>query len=88
MKYVKAESVLPQSLVEEIQKYVQGKTLYIPKTKAEHRKWGSRSGTRKIIDERNTEIKAAFSRGKTVNELAAEYYLSSETIKKIVYKKR
>ncbi|MCA0148419.1 MULTISPECIES: CD3324 family protein [Rossellomorea] len=87
MKYVKAESVLPQSLVKEIQKYVQGETLYIPKPKAEHRKWGSRSGSRRIIDERNANIKAAFSNGKPIQELACEYYLSSETIKKIVYKK-
>ncbi|MEI2663018.1 CD3324 family protein [Rossellomorea sp. LJF3] len=87
MKYVKAESVLPQSLVKEIQKYVQGETLYIPKPKAEYRKWGSRSGSRRIIDERNDEIKAAFSNGKSIHELAGEYHLSSETIKKIVYKK-
>ncbi|PFA67685.1 hypothetical protein CN378_09165 [Bacillus sp. AFS015802] len=88
MKYVKAEAVLPQSLVREIQKYVQGETLYIPKPKAEYRKWGSRSGSRRAIDERNAEIKAAFLHGKTIHELADEYYLSSETIKKIVYKKR
>ena len=87
MKYVKAESVLPQSLLKEIQKYVQGETLYIPKPKAEYRKWGSRSGSRRIIDERNENIKAAFSNGKRIQELACEYYLSSETIKKIVYKK-
>jgi Mor family transcriptional regulator len=88
MKYVKAESVLPQSLVREIQKYVQGETLYIPKPKSEYRKWGSRSGSRRIIDERNAGIKASFLNGKTIDELADEYYLSSETIKKIVYKKR
>ncbi|KPL58898.1 CD3324 family protein [Rossellomorea vietnamensis] len=88
MKYVKAESVLPQSLVKEIQKYVQGETLYIPKPKAEYRKWGSLSGSRRIIDERNAKIKSAFSNGKSIQKLAREYYLSSETIKKIVYKKR
>jgi Mor family transcriptional regulator len=87
MKYVKAESVLPQSLLKEIQKYVEGETLYIPKRKAEYRKWGSRSGSRRIIDERNAKIKAAFSNGKSIYDLAREHYLSSETIKKIVYKK-
>lgn len=88
MKYVKAESVLPQSLLNEVQKYVQGETLYIPKPKAEYHKWGSRSGSRKAIDERNAVIKESFLGGKTVDELADEYYLSVETIKKVVYKKR
>ncbi|MCA1058943.1 hypothetical protein LCL96_08350 [Rossellomorea aquimaris] len=88
MKYVKAESVLPQSLLSEIQKYVQGETLYIPKEKEKHQKWGSLSGSRRVIDQRNKAIKAAFSNGTTIPELAEEYYLSIETIKKIVYQKR
>ncbi|WRP08665.1 CD3324 family protein [Rossellomorea aquimaris] len=88
MKYVKAESVLPQSLLVEIQKYVQGETLYIPKPKVKYRKWGSRSGSRKQIDERNVKIKEAFLKGKTIQELADQHYLSTETIKKIVYRKR
>ncbi|MGM0750634.1 MAG: CD3324 family protein [Bacillota bacterium] len=88
MKYVKAESVLPPSLLVEIQKYIQGETLYIPKPKMKHQKWGSRSGSRKEIDERNVEIKEAFLKGKTIQELSEHYYLSIETIKKIVYRKR
>lgn len=31
MKYTNATKVLPEELIEEIQKYVQGETLYIPK---------------------------------------------------------
>lgn len=88
MKYVKAESVLPPSLLVEVQKYVQGETLYIPKPKVKYRKWGSRSGSRKEIDERNVEIKEAFLKGKTIQELAEHYHLSTETIKTIVYRKR
>ena len=87
MKYVKADNVLPPSLVSEIQKYVQGETIYIPKPKSEHLKWGSRSGTRRVMDERNAEIRTAFRNGKTIHELADDHYLSSETIKKIVYQK-
>lgn len=33
MKYVKATAVLPERLIVEIQKYVQGETLYIPNPK-------------------------------------------------------
>jgi len=31
MKYVNASNILPKKLIAEIQKYVQGETLYIPK---------------------------------------------------------
>lgn len=87
MSYVKANAVLPENLIAEIQKYVQGEAIYIPKPEKAHSKWGSRSGARKAIDERNRKIKYAFKNGKTISELAEEYYLSIETIKKIVYKK-
>jgi Mor family transcriptional regulator len=87
MKYVKANGILPESLIIEIQKYIQGETIYIPKKKAFHRKWGTRSGTRKAIDERNSAIRTAFKGGRTIDQLAVEYYLSTETIKKIVYSK-
>ncbi|MFD3448903.1 CD3324 family protein [Microbacteriaceae bacterium 4G12] len=87
MKYVKANTVLPEQLIIEIQKYVQGETIYIPKQKTTYQKWGTCSGGRKAIDERNIAIKNAFKRGQMIHELADEYFLSIETIKKIVYTK-
>jgi Mor family transcriptional regulator len=87
MKYVKAEKILPERLLIEIQHYIQGETIYIPKTKKSYRKWGSRSGTRALLDERNSSIRSDFNRGVKIDQLADDYYLSCETIKKIVYKK-
>ncbi|MEY8346884.1 CD3324 family protein [Bacillus cereus] len=87
MKYVKAATVLPESLIVEIQKYVQGETIYIPKQETAHYKWGTQSGGRKQIDARNREIKDAFKNGTSIFQLAEEYFLSAETIKKIVYSK-
>ncbi|ABS21760.1 CD3324 family protein [Bacillus cytotoxicus] len=87
MGYVKATAVLPESLIAEIQKYVQGETIYIPKQETEHYKWGTRSGGRKQIDMRNRKIKEAFENGIAIYQLAEEYFLSVETIKKIVYSK-
>jgi Mor family transcriptional regulator len=87
MKYVKATAILPETLILEIQKYVQGETIYIPKSKPTYQKWGTRSGGRKLIDERNSAIKEAFKNGSTINQLAEEYFLSTETIKRIVYSK-
>ncbi|MFT9846013.1 CD3324 family protein [Aneurinibacillus sp. REN35] len=87
MKYVKATAILPESLIAEIQKYVQGKTIYIPKPETAHHKWGTCSGGRKWLDERNAAIKHAFKNGTTIDELAEEHSLAIETIKKIVYSK-
>ncbi|MGD6805162.1 CD3324 family protein [Rossellomorea vietnamensis] len=87
MKAVKTQHVLPEHLLKEIQKYVQGETIYIPKQKSSYQKWGSRSGGRKMIEERNARIKEAFKNGCRIDRLAEDYFLSPETIKKIVYSK-
>ncbi|MGF6950166.1 Mor family transcriptional regulator [Neobacillus sp. B4I6] len=87
MKYVNASNILPEKLIREIQKYVQGETIYIPKPETTYRKWGSLSGGRKLLNQRNSNIKSAFTSGTSIQELAHEYFLSIETIKKIVYSK-
>lgn len=86
MKYLKANTVLPEELVMEIQKYVQGETIYIPKAAAT-RKWGSKSGSRRFYESRNSSIRTAYKQGKNIQDLAVKYCLSMETIKKIVYAK-
>ncbi|MGE6540834.1 CD3324 family protein [Bacillus luti] len=76
--YLKATAILPKKLILEIQKYVQEETIYIPKSKTSHQRRGTHSGTRKLIDERNASIN-----GRTINQIADEYHLSIETIKKL-----
>ena len=39
MEYINAKSVLPQELIEELQRYVQGGYLYIPAAEERHRCW-------------------------------------------------
>ena len=80
MKYVNATKVLPEKLIVEIQKYIQGETLYIPKQETEYRKWGSSSGGRQLLDRRNADIRNSFTSGRSIQQLANEYYLSTETI--------
>ena len=88
MKYIKARSVFPQALLDEIQKYVQGDLVYIPKPPGSYKKWGADTDTKAATAQRNEEILRAFSAGFSVSELAGVYYLSEETIKKIVYCKK
>lgn len=79
-----ARDILPDSLLRELQKYVSGETLYIPG--AEDKKpWGERSGARGYYRERNAAIREKYAAGITADELCAEYCLSHETIRKIIY---
>ncbi|MDF1508644.1 CD3324 family protein [Robertmurraya sp. DFI.2.37] len=88
MKYTNAKNVLPEKLISEIQKYIQGETLYIPKQEQEYQKWGTASGSRKMLDRRNAAIKESYRNGCSIEQLAEEYFLSTETIKKIIYSYR
>jgi len=85
MKYKKASEILPDELLREVQKYVEGESLYIPKTN-ERKKWGEGTGGRRFYLQRNEEIRSKFFRKVSIEALAEEYSLSYETIRKIVYK--
>lgn len=88
MKYVSANDILPEALLLEVQKYVQGTTLYIPSPKQRKKKWGEMSGQRAYLKERNEQIRQQFEQGVGVEALAEAYFLSLDSIKKIVYRKQ
>lgn len=85
MKYINAAEVLPNHLLNEIQRYVNGDVLYIPSVKKEI-KWGEKNGTRQFFQNRNRVIKQKFLIGDTIEQLAIEFGLAYETVRKIVYK--
>ncbi|KML27738.1 CD3324 family protein [Rossellomorea marisflavi] len=85
MKTVKQ---IPDYLMRELQNYVQGQSIYIPKRKEEYDAWGSKSGGREALQRRNHSIVEAFTAGESIASISDRYYLSIETIKKIVYGKR
>ncbi len=87
MKYVKAGTVFPDKLLKEIQKYVQGELVYIPNPNGIRKKWGERSGSRESLKHRNKIIYDSFKSGTSIDKLSDEFYLSLDSIKKIVYKK-
>ena len=87
MKYIKAVSVLPIALVEELQSYIQGGYIYVPSRKDSKKKWGELSGCRYEIEQRNRKIRKDYQQGKSVDELADIYYLSVHSIRKIIYEK-
>lgn len=86
MKYENAADILPEELLEQVQKYTQGRLVYIPR-RDERKAWGERSGYKLKLARRNQMIRNMFIFGNTVGELAENYFLSEETIKRIVYSK-
>ena len=87
MKYIKADSVLPIALLEELQSYIQGGYIYVPSRKDSKKKWGELSGCKYEIEQRNRKIRKDYQQGKSVDELADIYYLYVHSIRKIIYEK-
>lgn len=87
MRYVKVETILPDNLIREIQKYIQGEYIYIPSENTGRKRWGERSGNRELLKKRNEEICNKHKSGYTISDLAKEFFLSIDSIKKIVYTK-
>ena len=56
MKYIKANSILPISLIEELQNYIQGGYIYIPSKNENKKGWGELSGYKREIEKRNKKI--------------------------------
>ncbi|MGN1174383.1 MAG: CD3324 family protein [Roseburia sp.] len=85
MSYVNAKDVLPKMLVEEIQKYVDGQLLYIPRKNGSSLSWGEKNGTKEKMAERNQTILNRYALGQTVAELSREFYLSEKRILGIIH---
>ncbi|MBS4219952.1 hypothetical protein KHA96_16695 [Bacillus sp. FJAT-49711] len=88
MQYKNGKEVLPPHLLKELQKYIQGELLYIPKKTNERAGWGEVNGSRRLIKQRNEEIYRLYKDGQSFEELERIYNLSLDSIRKIVYKTR
>lgn len=84
MKYVNAAEILPKQLLKELQTYIDGSVLYVPKVSTK-KGWGTTSGARTFYQERNREIQKRFKEGYSIDVLTAQYGLAYSTIKKIIY---
>ena len=84
MRYIKAEEVLPRELILQIQQYVDGVTLYIPRRAENRRPWGCDTQYRAELARRNARIREESGQGLSVRELALRYHLSEKTIGRIL----
>lgn len=81
--YKNGEVVLPSRLLSELQKYIEGELIYIPK-RTKRAGWGELNGTKMIIKKRNNEIFSLYRKGISIKELSKSFHLSEDSIKKIV----
>lgn len=86
MGYKRAVDMLPLELILQIQKYVDGESIYIPRAAGKERKWGESTDTRLTLDLRNKEIYHKYISGVRVQRLAEEYHISTQGIYKILSK--
>lgn len=84
MRYIKAQDVLPQEVIELIQKYVDGEFVYIPRKDGKQKAWGEKSGIRESLGERNRQIYEKFREGATIAALSKACYLSEQSIRRII----
>ncbi len=84
--YLNAEDILPPQLLRQVQSYVQGQELYIPKSSTARIGWGQRNGTKHKLELRNQEIRRRYSAGESIHDLMEAYHLSYDSVRKIARK--
>ena len=85
MRYMNGKDVLPPELLKEIQQYLCGELLYIPRKDESRAAWGQKSGFRDQVFKRNSRIVESYRTGTSVVDLTDEYCLSEASIRKIIY---
>ena len=85
MKYKNAKNILPEELIIQIQKYIQGDIIYIP-IQRNKVSWGEKSGAKDAIHSRNKEIFELYNKGYSLEEIQGIFNLSESSIRKIISK--
>lgn len=84
MRYLKATQVLPPQLLEQVQQYVDGEYLYIPRLPGKKQCWGANTATRQILNSRNRDILSDYRAGMDVRALSEKYFLTPKSIRRIL----
>ncbi|KLU73060.1 MAG: hypothetical protein RHS_1146 [Robinsoniella sp. RHS] len=84
MSYQNSINLLPKELLEQVQKYVEGKVIYIPKKKANKKHWGENTDTKELLASRNHQMYLDFQNGMSVQRLSEKYFLTTKSIQRII----
>ena len=88
MKYEKAQNILPYSIIELIQKYIDGGYVYIPRKNENKKSWGENTETKRYLKARDKEIFNKYSSGVPVKILCEQYFLTESSIRRIIRNQR
>lgn len=84
MSYKKAAYVLPHDLLLQVQEYIDGEFLYIPRISDNKKAWGETTSTRQELRDRNRRIYADYLAGEDMESLSEKYFLSLKSIQRII----
>ena len=79
---------LPIYLIEQLQQYVDGAAVYIPKKEEGKKAWGERTNTKTELAKRNAGIYTEYLSGRPIKELAEKYFLAEKSIQRIIRQER
>lgn len=88
MGYKNGKDILPDDLIEQIQKYVDGENIYIPRKEENRKHWGEDTNIKNLIYARDVEIYGKYQNGYRVIDLSEEYNISTQGIYKILSKQK
>ena len=84
MGYLKAEEILPMEIIELIQQYVDGESIYIPRKSSHRQAWGTGTQIKQELLRRDRQIYEDYLAGSKIGDLACKYYLSEKSIQRIL----
>lgn len=87
MSYIKAEEILPEELIRQIQEYADGVYIYIPRKPGTRHLWGQETDYKAELKLRNDRIRSDYAAGTSVVALSCKYHLSEKSIRRILQKK-
>ena len=84
MSYIKAEEILPEELIREIQEYIDGAYIYIPRKPGTRHAWGQKTDYKAELKARNDRIRSDHAAGAGIQSLSRKYHLSEKSIRRIL----
>ena len=84
MSYIKAEDILPQELILQIQEYADGVYIYIPRKPGTRQPWGQKTDYKAELKNRNDRIRKDHAQGIGISALSRKYHLSEKSIRRIL----
>lgn len=84
MCYRNAKDLLPEEILDLVQQFVNGESIYIPIRNGNRSNWGAKNNTKNVILVRNLSIYSDFQSGISRKVLSEKYFLSKKSIDRII----